>query len=147
MMAFFLLLWLISMTTTEQKKGLADYFAPPNVSESPAAPAASSAAPRSTSSGAKQTPTPLETQEEILTPDRERGDRLAQPDHRPADSVSDGENDPLSAASSTDLKSTFDQSFHAAAASIRQAWQAMPNITDIADNLLVAGDREGPQHP
>src|SRR5690349_12978654 len=35
MMAFFLLLWLISMTTPEQKKGLADYFAPPNVSESP----------------------------------------------------------------------------------------------------------------
>jgi flagellar motor protein MotB len=34
MMAFFLLLWLISMTTPEQKKGLADYFAPPNVSES-----------------------------------------------------------------------------------------------------------------
>ena len=33
MMAFFLLLWLISMTTPEQKKGIADYFAPPNVSE------------------------------------------------------------------------------------------------------------------
>src|SRR5690606_22344502 len=28
MMAFFLLLWLISMTTPEQKQGLADYFAP-----------------------------------------------------------------------------------------------------------------------
>ena len=34
MMAFFLLLWLISMTTPEQKQGLADYFAPPNVSAS-----------------------------------------------------------------------------------------------------------------
>ena len=34
MMAFFLLLWLISMTTPEQKKGIADYFAPPNVSVS-----------------------------------------------------------------------------------------------------------------
>ena len=32
MMAFFLLLWLMSMTTPEQKKGIADYFAPPNVS-------------------------------------------------------------------------------------------------------------------
>src|SRR3954453_20264572 len=31
MMAFFMLLWLISMTTPEQKQGLADYFAPPNV--------------------------------------------------------------------------------------------------------------------
>src|SRR5690554_2469052 len=34
MMAFFLLMWLISMTTPEQKEGLANYFAPPNVSES-----------------------------------------------------------------------------------------------------------------
>src|ERR1700760_3492907 len=34
MMAFFLLLWLISMTTPEQKKGIADYFAPPTVSNS-----------------------------------------------------------------------------------------------------------------
>ncbi len=32
MMAFFLLMWLISMTTKEQKTGLANYFAPPNVS-------------------------------------------------------------------------------------------------------------------
>ena len=35
MMAFFLLLWLISMTTPEQKKGLADYFSPPNVIATP----------------------------------------------------------------------------------------------------------------
>ncbi len=28
MMAFFLLLWLLNVTTAEQKKGLADYFAP-----------------------------------------------------------------------------------------------------------------------
>ena len=33
MMAFFLLLWLMSMTTPEQKKGIADYFAPASVSE------------------------------------------------------------------------------------------------------------------
>ncbi|MEQ8745650.1 flagellar motor protein MotB [Pyruvatibacter sp.] len=34
MMAFFLLMWLISMTTPQQKDGLADYFAPPNISRS-----------------------------------------------------------------------------------------------------------------
>lgn len=34
MMAFFLLMWLISMTTPEQKDGLADYFSPPNISRS-----------------------------------------------------------------------------------------------------------------
>jgi chemotaxis protein MotB len=33
MMAFFLLLWLINTTSPEQKKGIADYFAPASVSE------------------------------------------------------------------------------------------------------------------
>ena len=34
MMAFFLLMWLISMTTQEQKEGLAEYFAPAALSPS-----------------------------------------------------------------------------------------------------------------
>src|SRR3569833_2890135 len=33
MMAFFLLLWLINTTSPEQKKGIADYFAPASVSQ------------------------------------------------------------------------------------------------------------------
>src|SRR3712207_2495617 len=34
MMAFFLLMWLINTTSPEQKKGIADYFAPATVSQS-----------------------------------------------------------------------------------------------------------------
>lgn len=34
MMAFFMLLWLLNVTTDEQKRGIADYFAPANVSQS-----------------------------------------------------------------------------------------------------------------
>src|SRR5438132_1698460 len=34
MMAFFLLMWLINTTSPEQKRGIADYFAPASVSES-----------------------------------------------------------------------------------------------------------------
>src|ERR1700759_4002595 len=34
MMAFFLLMWLINTTTPEQKRGIADYFAPASVSQS-----------------------------------------------------------------------------------------------------------------
>src|SRR3974390_2823860 len=33
MMAFFLLLWLINTTTPEQKRGIADYFAPQSISQ------------------------------------------------------------------------------------------------------------------
>src|SRR6185295_9633391 len=32
MMAFFLLMWLINTTTPEQKRGIADYFAPASIS-------------------------------------------------------------------------------------------------------------------
>src|ERR1700759_2294996 len=34
MMAFFLLMWLINTTSPEQKRGIADYFAPASVSDS-----------------------------------------------------------------------------------------------------------------
>src|ERR1700722_17480886 len=34
MMAFFLLLWLLNVTTDVQRKGIADYFAPANISKS-----------------------------------------------------------------------------------------------------------------
>src|SRR4029077_21102385 len=34
MMAFFLLLWLLNVTTDEKKMGIADYFAPANISRS-----------------------------------------------------------------------------------------------------------------
>src|SRR6202789_3809312 len=34
MMAFFLLLWLLNVTTDIQRRGIADYFAPANISKS-----------------------------------------------------------------------------------------------------------------
>src|SRR5579864_9038657 len=34
MMAFFLLMWLINTTSPQQKRGIADYFAPASVSQS-----------------------------------------------------------------------------------------------------------------
>src|SRR5438105_12848529 len=34
MMAFFMLMWLINTTSPEQKRGIADYFAPASVSQS-----------------------------------------------------------------------------------------------------------------
>jgi chemotaxis protein MotB len=143
MMAFFLLLWLISMTTDEQKKGLADYFSPANVSESQSGAGGVLAGTSLDDSGAKQTPTPLQVQEDILSPTTASELASPNPTTGQQNDLSDGENDPLKASASTDLKSTFDQDFHAAAASIRQAWQALPNITDMADNLLVEETENG----
>ena len=41
MMAFFLLMWLINTTSPEQKRGIADYFAPASVRRRRPAPGAS----------------------------------------------------------------------------------------------------------
>ena len=42
-----------------------------------------------------------------------------------------------------DINSKFDQEFHSAAASIKQAWQAMPDVAQMSDNLIVEETKEG----
>src|SRR5690606_16470053 len=41
------------------------------------------------------------------------------------------------------LQAVDTQAFHSAAASIKQAWQSMPEITPFMDNLLVEQTEEG----
>src|SRR5690606_16033490 len=45
--------------------------------------------------------------------------------------------------SAADLSAQDPQRFHSAAASIRQAWEAMPEITEMADNLIVEATETG----
>lgn len=142
MMAFFLLLWLVSVTTPEQKEGLASYFAPPNI------------APTTSGSGGLMGGTALDNADAMMsgsTP-QDRTDASVTPKGKQfgtvegalsgRDELSGSEFD-AAKLSQYDLKASDDQSFHSAAASIRQAWQAMPDITEIADNLLVEETSEG----
>ncbi|HWJ86774.1 MAG TPA: flagellar motor protein MotB [Pelagibacterium sp.] len=134
MMAFFLLLWLINMTTPEQKEGLANYFAPPNVSES------------QSGSGGVLSGRSLDVAGALT--DATRSDGIAI-----AGSVADAilEAAPGSTAeaqsegkdSATDLLAQDSQRFHSAAASIRQAWESMPEIMEMADNLIVEASETG----
>lgn len=143
MMAFFLLLWLISMTTPEQKEGLASYFAPPNIS------------PTTSGSGGLMGGTALDNSDEALmqgsTPDV-RVDASVTPKGAEFGTVTGamsgrdqqkGSESDASNESQTELQAQDDQGFHSAAASIRQAWQALPDITEIADNLIVEETKEG----
>jgi chemotaxis protein MotB len=139
MMAFFLLLWLISMTTPEQKKGLADYFAPPNVSESNSGAGGVMGGQAFSEQGAKIA---ADSKKDALTapfsdeagPQLESMGGLNEQGGNDSDAVK---------ASQVDLKSTYNQEFHAAAASIRTAWQANPDITEIAENLRVEETETG----
>ena len=142
MMAFFLLLWLISMTTPEQKEGLADYFAPPNVSVSTSGSGGVMGGTAMDATGAKMAGSAMDAVDDvsISTESTDFGSHAAGTGGREGMT---GESEQAMGASQTDLQSTNDQPFQSAAASIRQAWQAMPNITEIADNLIVEKTEEG----
>jgi chemotaxis protein MotB len=142
MMAFFLLLWLISMTTPEQKQGLADYFAPPSISPSTSGAGGVMGGTALDNSGAKMAGSSVDARKAVVvSPDAsDTGQQDAPTGGRSGKVGSDAD---ASNSSRTDLTASEDQVFHSAAASVRQAWQAMPDITDIADNLVIEETKEG----
>ena len=140
MMAFFLLLWLISMTTPEQKKGIADYFAPPNVSETNNGSGGvlggtayddMSAKMSGSATDAKQFTAPAS--------ERKQGPMVA----IRGGQVDQNGSEIGTSSSQIDLKSPYNQDFQGAAASIRQAWQALPDVTDMKDNLILEENKQG----
>ncbi len=142
MMAFFLLLWLISMTTPEQKEGLASYFAPPNVSPSTSGAGGLMGGTAIQADGAQMAGTaPDKTVQPAVSP---KGAEFGM-----ADGVKSGDaklaGNPYDEAKSSqlDMHSEMDLAFQSAAASIEQAWRQMPNITQMADNLLVTQTEKG----
>ncbi|MDB5622599.1 MAG: OmpA family protein, partial [Devosia sp.] len=139
MMAFFLLLWLIRMTTPEQKEGLADYFAPPNVSPSTSGSGGVLGGTALDSVGAKMAGSALDAK-----PKAAPAATLSPGSEHKGTGQNEGEtgtSDSTSGVAERDMKSV--QAFHSAAASIRQAWQALPDVAQIADNLLVEETEQG----
>ncbi|KRE18148.1 chemotaxis protein MotB [Bosea sp. Root381] len=127
MMAFFLLMWLISMTTQEQKDGLAEYFAP-TTALSPSTSGAGgilmgtaldksgnkSSAPRDAAMGT--------TGQEDGTRRTNSGRASDREANRPA----------------ADLQAQL-----SAAASIRQALQSMPEFAELSRNIVIEPSKEG----
>jgi chemotaxis protein MotB len=141
MMAFFLLMWLISMTTPEQKQGLADYFAPASISPSQSGAGGVMGGTALDSSGAKMAGSASDAHKSVTaSPDNQTGTEESTIGGRAGTAGTDAQ---ASESSRTDLASSEDQVFHSAAASIRQAWQAMPDITQIRDNLVVEETKDG----
>ena len=142
MMAFFLLLWLISMTTPEQKEGLADYFAPPNVAPSTSGAGGMMGGTAMDSTGAKMAGSALDAKQDAAT--APNSTRFGSQDSGTGGKEGvEGQADTTTGMAQDPMKAVQDQAFHSAAASIRQAWQALPDITEIADNLLVEETEDG----
>lgn len=141
MMAFFLLMWLINTTTPEQKRGIADYFAPASVS------------PANSGSGA-----PLEgtspgddgvqgsgdsSQRQRLAPTApQRNDRRQQqtPEASPE---ADGEPAVAADAIMEAQQRRAEAQLHSASQSLRQAMQEMPELAELSNHVLMDMTPEG----
>ncbi|AOG07092.1 flagellar motor protein MotB [Bosea sp. RAC05] len=126
MMAFFLLMWLISMTTKEQKIGLAEYFAPANVSPTTSGSGGVLMGTAIDKSGAKSS---APRDNAASTSGQEEGTRRTSAGRATERDV----NRPASGVPAN----------HSAAASIRQALQAMPEFAEISRNIVIEPSKDG----
>ena len=152
MMAFFLLLWLLNATTEEQKRGIADYFSP------------SSVAPSSSGAGgvlggqsmdmegqlnSDRSPTgitiSIPTSTEEKDPDEAGEETASGTGSDPGEQSAEG-SDPAG-LSSEDLEKEMAareaEQFEEAETALRQAIEGVPELQELAENLLVDQTPEG----
>ncbi|MFN7534825.1 MAG: flagellar motor protein MotB [Brevundimonas sp.] len=134
MMAFFLLMWLINTTDPEQKIGIAEYFAPASVAET------------TSGSGGLLGGTALGADGLADQGAMDIVSQLApQP---PVDAPEDiGQSQTLAAATEEALREDMMRreaaDFASAAASLRQAMQSMPELTELSKQIIVDQTPEG----
>ena len=132
MMAFFLLMWLVNATDPEQKKGIAEYFAPASVSTTTSGSGGILGGTALGDAGAKGAGSVSVIQQ------------LA-PDAPPSDQAGQSEN--LSGASEQALRDEIAKreaaDFQTAAESLRQAMQRMPELAELSKQLIIDQTPEG----
>ena len=129
MMAFFLLMWLINTTSPEQKRGIAEYFAPATVSDSTSGAGGILGGTALGDDGAKSAGTTSIMAQ--MAPDT----RNSQDGPNAAAQVSDA----LDAARQMREEAQFDS----AAQSLKQALQSMPELAELSKNVIVDKTPEG----
>ena len=133
MMAFFLLMWLINTTDPEQKRGIAEYFAPASVS------------PSTSGSGGLLGGTALGDDGAQGSGSRSVIEDLAP--EAPEAPQERGQNSHLAAASEQELRDEIARreaaDFASAAESLRQAMQDMPELAELSRQLIIDQTPEG----
>jgi chemotaxis protein MotB len=138
MMAFFLLMWLINTTSPEQKRGIADYFAPASVSNSSSGAGGILAGTSMGNEGVKGEGTVKVLEQQAPDPPRNVVDQGAS-SKQAASTIENATEQALRDA----LKKREEQSFQNAAESIRQAMQSMPELSELSKQVLVDQTPEG----
>jgi len=133
MMAFFLLMWLINTTSPEQKRGIADYFAPASVSQTMSGAGGILGGSALGADGSKSAGS-----SDVI-------EELAPASRNPNDGDSkDGSKGktPEQAAAEAQAKRE-EVAFQSAAQSLRQALQSMPELAELSKNIIIDETPEG----
>jgi chemotaxis protein MotB len=135
MMAFFLLMWLINTTSPEQKRGIADYFAPASVSASTSGSGGILAGTSLGDQGVKGEGSVKVVEQTAPTAPKNVTDQ------GPASTQAS------QAASEQAMKEALakreDQAFQSAEESLRQAMQKMPELAELSKQILIDRTPEG----
>ena len=136
MMAFFLLMWLINTTSPEQKRGIADYFAPASVSET------------TSGSGGILGGTALGEDGSKGSGSMAIIEQMAPESQNPDDGTnSDAAKQDAPEASTEALREALmkreEAAFAVAAQTLRQALQDMPELAELSKNIIVDMTPEG----
>src|SRR5690348_6569016 len=151
MMAFFLLLWLLNVTTDIQKRGIADYFQPTVASKSASGAGGVLGGIALGPPGAQQATTvpPSLTLSQPMLRDLSGSDDDNQ-DAGPADNPPDatrGNAEPVKKLSEAELERQIaereERRFAAAEFALRQAVEQLPELKGLAQNLIVDRTPEG----
>jgi chemotaxis protein MotB len=138
MMAFFLLMWLINTTSPEQKRGIADYFAPASVAASTSGSGGILAGTSMGTQGVKGEGTVKVLEQTAAEPPKNVIDQGAS-SKQAASSVEEASEQALKDA----LKKREQQAFQSAAESLRQAMQNMPELAELSKQILIDQTPEG----
>jgi chemotaxis protein MotB len=130
MMAFFLLMWLINTTTPEQKRGIADYFAPSAVSKSESGAGGVLGGSAPATDGAKSAGTA-----QFVVKVKESEDETKKQSNR--------ENEKGTGLRGSQQNAAERRAMDAAAAQLRQAMQSMPELNELSKHVLIDQTEEG----
>jgi len=136
MMAFFLLMWLINTTSPEQKRGIADYFAPASVSRSSQGSDGLLGGTAFQDDGARASGSNRQIDEE-LSAESERSKTGTTISNATQTGV------PSEGALEQAQAKRNAATFASAEASLRQALQDLPDYAELSKNIIIDSDEDG----
>ena len=163
MMAFFLLLWLLNVTTDVERKGIADYFAPASISKSESGAGGVMGGQAINSDGAEISPASPPSTQDVTIPTVGEGDQGDEDTRGKTDGAPEAKTpDPDAAANKNDKaekppESTLSKSeqamaeamkheeegFKTAESMLKQAIMGSPELRDFANQIVVDRTPEG----